>query len=299
MKHLCTIKNISDSFVETNINKICLIEVLPVNFLLKSEREQEIILDAYKTFLKQCSFDMQIFIQTTSVNMNEHLDEIDKCIKHEDDVCEMANEYKKLVNEFSNVQKSMTKKFYIVIQEKYLEQLLRALQTLKACGNDFKVSTKKECIEIYKQCYKNFDSFTDYNFENTQDEIQKIYPSYFEDKNPNFLKVNNKYVTSLVITDFPKEVAALSFNDVFSQDLDLMFSMFYEKQVSAEVLKKITYSIGNAASEIKDANDSQSDFDVLGTTYNDAKYIRKKMQLEQEDLYNLYCYVSISSETKE
>lgn len=299
MKYLYTIKKIEDSCIETKQKKIYLIEIMPINFLLKSLREQEIILDAYKSFLKQCNFDMQIFVQTTNVDMREHLIEIDKCINYENDIYEMANAYKKLICEFSSVQKSMTRRFFVVIQEKYLEQMIRALQTLKVCGNDFMIPTKEECIEIYKQCYKNFDSFTNYNFENTQDEIQKIYPSYFEDKNPNFLKVNDKYVTSLVITDFPKEVPPAFFYNVFSQEVNLLFSMFYEKQNSSEVLKKITYSIGNAGSEIKNTNDSQTDFDILGTTYNDAKYIRKKMQLEQEDLYNLYCYISVASESKE
>ena len=299
MKYLYTIKKIEDSCIETKQKKICLIEIMPINFLLKSLREQEIILDAYKSFLKQCNFDMQIFVQTTNVDMREHLIEIDKCINYENDIYEMANAYKKLICEFSSVQKSMTRRFFVVIQEKYLEQMIRALQTLKVCGNDFMIPTKEECIEIYKQCYKNFDSFTNYNFENTQDETQKIYPSYFEDKNPNFLKVNDKYVTSLVITDFPKEVPPAFFYNVFSQEVNLLFSMFYEKQNSSEVLKRITYSIGNAGSEIKNTNDSQTDFDILGTTYNDAKYIRKKMQLEQEDLYNLYCYISVASESKE
>lgn len=299
MKYLYTIKKIEDSCIETKQKKICLIEIMPINFLLKSLKEREIILDAYKSFLKQCNFDMQIFVQTTNVDMKEHLIEIDKCINYENDIYEMANAYKKLICEFSSVQKSMTRRFFVVIQEKYLEQMIRALQTLKVCGNDFMIPTKEECIEIYKQCYKNFDSFTNYNFENTQDETQKIYPSYFEDKNPNFLKVNDKYVTSLIVTDFPKEVPPAFFYNVFSQEVNLLFSMFYEKQNSSEVLKKITYSIGNAGSEIKNTNDSQTDFDILGTTYNDAKYIRKKMQLEQEDLYNLYCYISVASESKE
>lgn len=299
MKYLYNVKNINDTFVETKTKKLCLVEIVPVNFLLKSEREQELILESYKMFLKQCEFDIQVLVKTAKVDMNAHLSEIDKCIKHENDILEMASEYKILVNEFSSVQKSMTKKFYIIVQEKHLEQLKRALQVIKDCGNDFKISAKDECVEIYKQCYKNFNSFTNYNFENTQDEIQKIYPSYFEDKNPNFLKINDEYVTSLIVTDFPKEVPPAFFNNVFSQEVNLIFSLFYEKQISSEVIKNITYSIGNAGSEIKDASDSQSDFEILGTTYNDAKYIRRKMQLEQEGLYNLYCYVSISSQSKD
>ncbi len=298
IKHIYTVKNINDSVVETYAKKICLIEVEPVNFLLKSEREQDTIIRAYKSFLKQCDFDMQLFVQTINVDMHEHVEEVKKCIEYEPELSEMAEDYIMFIEDVSGIRRSVAKKFFIVIEAKNEIHVERVIQSIKQCGNDARLCSKEECLNVYKNCYKNFDSFTTDVYD-TQDEILKIYPSYFEDKNPNFLIINNKYICSLIITDYAKEMHSAFFNVILSEEVDLMFSLFYEKQSSTEVLKKLTYSIGNAGADIKTSNDNQSDVEILGTTYDDAKYIRRQIQLEQESLYNIYGYISVSANSKE
>ena len=41
---------------------IKIIEIIPINFNLKSELEKEAILNSYKIFLKTCNFDIQILL---------------------------------------------------------------------------------------------------------------------------------------------------------------------------------------------------------------------------------------------
>ena len=73
-------------------------------------------------------------------------------------------------------------------------------------------------------------------------------------------------------------------------------SIFYEKQDSYKVIKDLTYHIGNIGVEVKDANQNRQDIDIASFTYNDAKYIRKEMQVNNEDLYFLYIYINVYSE---
>lgn len=47
-----------------NNSYIKIIEIIPINFNLKSELEKEAILNSYKIFLKTCNFDLQILIQS-------------------------------------------------------------------------------------------------------------------------------------------------------------------------------------------------------------------------------------------
>ena len=59
------IKEIRDGIIETRDNEyIKIVEVIPINFELKSSFEKETIIYQYKTFLKTCSFNMQILIQS-------------------------------------------------------------------------------------------------------------------------------------------------------------------------------------------------------------------------------------------
>ena len=48
-----------------NKKYIKIMKVLPINYNLKSQLEKEAILNSYKIFLKTCSFDMQILIQSS------------------------------------------------------------------------------------------------------------------------------------------------------------------------------------------------------------------------------------------
>ena len=73
-------------------------------------------------------------------------------------------------------------------------------------------------------------------------------------------------------------------------------SLFYEKQDQYKTIKELTYHIGNVGVELKDGKQNREDIELAAFTYNDAKYIRKEMQINNEDLYYLYIYINIFSE---
>ena len=73
-------------------------------------------------------------------------------------------------------------------------------------------------------------------------------------------------------------------------------SIFYEKQDSYKTIKDLTYHIGNVGVELKEGNQNRQDIDIAAFTYNDAKYIRKELQINNEDIYFLYIYINLYSE---
>ena len=76
-------------------------------------------------------------------------------------------------------------------------------------------------------------------------------------------------------------------------------SIFYEKQDPYNVIRKLTYHIANVSVDLKDGNQNKEDIDIAAYTYNDAKYIRKEIQVNNEDLYYLYIYIDLFSENIE
>ena len=75
-------------------------------------------------------------------------------------------------------------------------------------------------------------------------------------------------------------------------------SIFYEKQDTYKVIKELTYHIGNVGLEVKNNNENRQDIDIATSIYGDAKYIRKEMQINNEDMYYLYIYLLIYAEDK-
>ena len=70
-------------------------------------------------------------------------------------------------------------------------------------------------------------------------------------------------------------------------------SIFYEKQNTYKTINDLTYHIGNVGADLRNGNENRQDIDIAAFTYNDAKYIRKEMQVNNEEMYFLYIYLNI------
>lgn len=79
-------------------------------------------------------------------------------------------------------------------------------------------------------------------------------------------------------------------------NININISIFYEKKDPYKIIKDLTYNIGNVSVDLETTNKNRQDIDVVEYTYDDAKYIRKQLQIDNEDFYYLYIYVNIFSE---
>lgn len=81
--------------------------------------------------------------------------------------------------------------------------------------------------------------------------------------------------------------------DLINSNLNINISIFYEKKDTNKIIKELTYHIGNTNVELNENNRNIQDIDLLAFSNNDAKYIRKQMQVENEELYFLYIYIIV------
>lgn len=126
----------------------------------------------------------------------------------------------------------------------------------------------------------------------------EIYPTIIDFRNPKLIQIDDRYIACLLITNYSREMEGAFLNKIFSLDIDLQISMFYEKQNTYDVIKELTYNISNTGASIKTSNENQSDIDSLSYTYEDAKYIRKQLQVGEEDFYYLCIYFLVSANTE-
>ena len=73
-------------------------------------------------------------------------------------------------------------------------------------------------------------------------------------------------------------------------NININISIFYEKKDPYKIIKDLTYNIGNVSVDLETTNKNRQDIDVVEYTYDDAKYIRKQLQIDNEDFYYLYIY---------
>ncbi len=130
-------------------------------------------------------------------------------------------------------------------------------------------------------------------YSGSTNEKNEIFPAYINLQNPKYIEIDNLYYSGLIAVDYYREQTDLILKSLIETNIDMNISMFYEKQDPYKIIKELTYHIGNVGVEIKETNSNRQDMDLAAFTYNDAKYIRKEMQLNNEDLYFLYLYIII------
>lgn len=115
---------------------------------------------------------------------------------------------------------------------------------------------------------------------------------------PKYLEIDNIFYSTLIIINYNREQEDLILKDIIDSNINLNISMIYEKQNTYKVIKDLTYHIGNVGVDLQSYSENRQDIDIAAFTYSDAKYIRREIQLNSEDLYYLYVYVNVFSQSK-
>lgn len=115
-------------------------------------------------------------------------------------------------------------------------------------------------------------------------------------QNPKYIEIDNLYYAGLIVVNYYREQTDILLKTLIETNINMNISIFYEKQDSYKTIKDLTYHIGNVGVELKDKNQNREDIDIAAFTYNDAKYIRKEIQVNNEDIYFLYIYINIYAE---
>ena len=141
----------------------------------------------------------------------------------------------------------------------------------------------KKIIEKIKEYYSEMDSGI-YRYE------------YINFSNPKYAEIDNLYFSSLCVINYYREQTDLILKSIIDTNININISIFYEKQDTYKTIKDLTYHIGNVGADLKTINENRQDMEIAAFTYNDAKYIRREMQINNEELYFLYIYICTYSE---
>jgi len=135
-------------------------------------------------------------------------------------------------------------------------------------------------------------------YEGIFSEKDKISPTYVNTENYKYIEIDDVFYSSILIVNYFREQEDIILKNLIDSNISMNVSIFYEKQDTYKTIKDLTYHIGNVGVDLKENNQNRQDIDLVAFTYNDAKYIRREMQVNNEDLYFLNIYITIFSENK-
>ena len=120
-------------------------------------------------------------------------------------------------------------------------------------------------------------------------------PGYIDNTNFKYLNIDEKIIINLVIDDYPKYTEFIQIIDSIPKNFNYDMSMHIKKNDTNKVLKELTYKISSSSAEIKTINSNQIDIDIVNNIKNDAISLRKEIQINNQEIFNLNVIITFYS----
>lgn len=127
--------------------------VAGLNFELKSEEEQDVIISSYQDFLNSLDFSVQVMIHSRKLNIENYLQKMEEIkVKEPNELLKnQIDEYITFIRDFVKQNEIMTKNFFVVIpyEGAGLKEAKKGIMSMLSFGK--KKDNKKEQQESFDQ----------------------------------------------------------------------------------------------------------------------------------------------------
>jgi len=117
-KQQIAIKGVSDDVLILPNDRYCaVIETSSINFELKSEAEQDALIDTYQSFLNSLGSSIQILIRTREVDLDNYLQELQLRANKEEQLAYQGQllDYAEFIRKLVNVNRILSRSFYVIV----------------------------------------------------------------------------------------------------------------------------------------------------------------------------------------
>lgn len=329
------IEKIDNGIIYTKDHRyIKIIEVIPINFLLRSAREQRSIIYSFISYLKICPVKIQFKVLTKRADLNKHTDIVRREMEAEQDPnCRMLQEdYLQLINRIGS-REATTRRFFIAFEyEQYgrrgneeadaIASLQIAARTaanyLKQCGNEVIVPENEDEFTVdvlYNILCRQISSDIP-----LPQRVQNIVSKYIaEGKDTNaipcteffapdkldfthgrYICVDGQYQSYLLIPSYgyKSRVSAGWLSLLVNAGDGIDIDLFLTRQPKERMVQKLGQQLRINRSKIREASDTNSDFDDLDGAIRSG-YLLKEGLANNEDFYYMNILITITADTEE
>lgn len=314
---------------------IKVIEVVPINFLLRSAREQRSIIYSFISYLKISPVKIQFKVLTKRADLNKHTDIVRREMETEEDQhCRMLQEdYLQLINRIGS-REATTRRFFIAFEYEQIgrrganeeadaiSSLQIAARTaanyLKQCGNEVLIPENEDEFTVdvlYNILCRQTSS--DIPLSQRVQDIVSGYiaagkstdnipcteffaPAKLDFTHGKYICIDGLYHSYLLIPSYgyksrvPAGWISLLVNAGDGIDIDLFFS----KQPKERMVHKLGQQLRINRSKIKEASDTNSDFDDLDGAIRSGYFLKDGLA-NNEDFYYMNILITITADTPE
>ena len=329
------IEKIDNGIIYTKDHRyLKIIEVIPINFLLRSLREQQNIIYSFISYLKISPVKIQFKVLTKRADLNKHTDIVRREMEKEQDPnCRILQEdYLELISKIGS-KEATTRRFFVIFEyEQYgrrgneeadaISSLNTAARTaisyLKQCGNEVLTFENEDefTADVLYSILRRQSSSDIPLPQRIQDVVSQYVaagkdtgsipcseffaPDVLDFSHSRYVCIDGLYHSYLLIpssgykAQVPAGWMSLLVNAGDGIDVDL----FLEKQPKERMVQKLGQQLRINRSKIKETSDTNSDFDDLESAIRSGYFLKDGLA-NNEDFYYMSILITITADNPE
>ena len=332
------IRKIDNGIIYTKDRRyVKIIEVIPINFLLRSAREQRNIIYSFISYLKISPVKLQFKVLTRRVDINKHLETLREEMRTEtDERClALQHDYENLIRRIGS-REAITRRFFIIFEYEpfsanrgneesdaisALTTTVRTAKTyLQQCGNELLVPDNEDemAAEVFYSILNRKTSVAkplsvrvnevigQYINAGRRDEIgsipamEFIAPETIDYTHGNYVIMDGTYHTYLLVPSggYRPQVCAGWISLLVNAGEGIDVDIFFDRQPKDRIQQKLGQQLRINRSKIKDTSDTNSDFDDLDSAIRSGYFLKEGLA-NNEDFYYMNILITITADSLE
>ncbi len=309
------------------------VEVVPVNFLLRSAQEQRSIIWSFISYLKIAPVKVQFKVLTKRADIDRHVQAVRQEIERETDPrCRMLQEdYLRLIRQLGS-REAITRRFFLIFEYEPLpgtkrgheeEEAIAELQTavrsaanyLRQCGNSFVLNYDDESeaaaeILYHILCRKESN---EHSFDEKASRVVAEYmvsgrspddvpvnefyaPSRIDFSHGRYICIDGIYYAYMLVPSggYKSQVPAGWLSLLVNAGDGIDLDMFLTRQPKDRMIRKLGQQLRINRSKIKETSDTNTDFDDLDGAIRSGYFLKDGLG-NNEDFYYLNLLITVTA----
>ena len=333
------IDKIANGIIYTKDHRfVKVVEVVPINFMLRSAREQRNIIYSFVSYLKISPVKLQIKVLTRRADINRHLDTVRREMAQEDnEQCRLMQEdYLDFVQQVGS-HEAVTRRFFLIFEyepwnntrrseqeDEAIQSLQSAVHTasnyLRQCGNEVVVHENEDEFTVdvfYNLLCRNESAVkplsvrvqevvTQYLDKGREGEIDRIpaaefaAPKSIDFTHGRYLCIDGLYYTYLLVPSdgYKTQVPAGWLSLIVNAGDGIDLDMFLSRQPKERIIQRVGQQLRINRSKIKDASDTNTDFDDIDGAIRSGYFLKEGLA-NNEDFYYLNLLITVTAPSVE
>ena len=333
------IEKVENGIIYTKDHRfVKVVEVVPINFMLRSAREQRNIIYSFVSYLKISPIKLQIKVLTRRADINRHLDTVRQEMAHEEnEQCRLMQEdYLNFVQQVGS-REAVTRRFFLIFEyepwantrrseqeDEAIQSLQSAVHTasnyLRQCGNEVVVHENEDEFTVdvfYNLLCRNESAVkplsvrvqevvTQYLDKWREGEIDRIpaaefaAPKSIDFTHGRYLCIDGLYYTYLLVPSdgYKTQVPAGWLSLIVNAGDGIDLDMFLSRQPKERIIQRVGQQLRINRSKIKDASDTNTDFDDIDGAIRSGYFLKEGLA-NNEDFYYLNLLITVTAPSVE